>query len=333
MGRYVARRLLQFLPVLLGTLFLVHYLTALGIQINGDPVRALFGPKEPNASTLRFMRDQFNLGDPCLTQPGNPCVGMFVERLGRYAQGDFGTNYSRQPVTALLGRAWPITLRLAVIAIVFETILGILAGVVAALRKDKLADNAVRISTVLLVSVPSFVFGVLVQIGFGRYVRAWLAGIGAPDWTQHVFTTSYQPNHEWLSLVIPGFVLAAFSLASIARLTRTSVIENLRADYVRTARAKGLRHSRVLTVHALRNSLIPVVTFIGIDLGFLLGGAVVTEGIFNIPGVGRLTYVAASTGEVPVIVALVTMLTLIFLVASVLVDLVYALLDSRIRYE
>ncbi len=333
MGRYVIRRLLQFIPVLLGTLFLVHYLTVLGIQINGDPVRALFGPKEPNASTLHFMQKQFHLDNACLKQPGNPCFSLFFERLNDYAHGDFGKDYNLQPVTSLLARAWPVSVRLAIIAIVFESVLGVISGVLAALRKDKVADNAVRMSTVVLVSFPSFVLGVLVQILAGRYIRSWLTDIGAPAWTTDIFTTSYQPDHPWLSLIVPGFVLGAFSLASIARLTRTSVIENLRADYVRTARAKGLARGRVIIVHTLRNSLIPVVTYIGIDMGFLLAGAIVTEGIFNIPGIGRLTFVAANTGEVPVVIALVTLLTLVFLIASVVVDVAYAALDSRIRYD
>lgn len=333
MGRYVARRLLQFVPVLIGTLFLVHYLTALGIQINGDPIRAMFGPKEPPESTLRFMQEKYHLNDPCLQQPGNPCFGMFFSTIGRYLQGDFGTNFNMQPVTKLLSQAWPVTVRLAIIAVIFETVMGIIAGTIAGLRKDKFADNTIRISTVFLVSFPSFVLGVLVQIFAGRYIRQWLESIGAPDWLGYIFTTTYQPDHPWLSLIIPGFVLGAFSLASVARLTRTSLLENLRADYVKTARAKGLQKRRIIVVHTLRNSLIPVITYIGIDLGALLGGAIVTEGIFNIPGVGRLTFIATQNGEVPVVIALVTLLTLVFLVASLLVDMLYAVLDPRIRYD
>lgn len=334
MQRYVLRRLLQFIPVFLGTLFLVHYLTVLGVQINGDPVRALFGEKTPSAGTLHFMRKEFHLDDACLRQTGNPCFTMFFDRLWSYFHGDFGINFYRQPVTSLISRAWPVTLRLALIAIVFQTILGILAGIVSGLRAGKAADTAVRISTVLLVALPSFVFGVLVQIFAGRYIRDWLQSVPwAPKWLSYVFTTSYSGEHPWLSLIIPGFALGAFALASIARLMRTSILENIRMDYVRTARAKGLKRRRVIGVHLLRNSLIPVVTYIGIDVGALLGGAIVTEGIFNVPGVGRLTFVAAGNGDVSVIVALVTLLTIIFLFASLAVDILYAYLDPRIRYD
>nr|MBA3801175.1 ABC transporter permease [Geodermatophilaceae bacterium] len=216
---------------------------------------------------------------------------------------------------------------------VFESVIGIAAGVVAAIRKDKLSDNFIRISTVLLISVPIFVLGVLVQIASGLYVGIWLKDAGAPDWLVAAFSVVYQADYPWLSLLVPGLVLGSLSLGFIARLGRTSLIEILRADYVRTARAKGLPSSRVVGVHALRNALIPVITYIGVDVGLLMGGALVTEGIFNIPGVGGLVFGAVRRDETPVVIAVATLLTLVFLVTSLLVDLLYAVLDPRIRYE
>jgi peptide/nickel transport system permease protein/oligopeptide transport system permease protein len=174
---------------------------------------------------------------------------------------------------------------------------------------------------------------VLVQIASGLWVGVWLEEQGAPEWLTAAFSVSYQADHPWASLFVPGVVLGAFSLGFIARLTRTSLIEVLRADYVRTARAKGLPRSRVVGVHALRNSLIPVITYIGIDIGALMGGALVTEGIFNIPGVGGLVFRSVRAGETPVVIAVATLLTLVFLIASLLVDLLYAVLDPRIRYD
>jgi len=333
MGRYTARRLLQFIPVLLGTMFLLHYLQTVSIQINGNPVTALFGDRQPPPETLAAVTRSFGLDDPCLTQTGNPCLGMFFDRLVGYTQGDFGIDFTQQPITDLIAQTFPITVRLTLVAVAFESVVGILAGVLAAIRKDKFVDNFVRISTVLVISVPVFVLGVLLQIVSGLYVGVWLTDRGAPEWLSAAFSISYQSEHPWASLFVPGVVLGAFSLGFIARLTRTSLIETLRADYVRTARAKGLRPSRVVGVHALRNSLIPVVTYIGIDLGALMGGAIVTEGIFNIPGVGGLVFASARTGETPVIIAVATLLTLVFLLASLLVDLLYAVLDPRIRYE
>jgi len=334
MGRYVARRLIQFMPVILGTLFLLHILSVLTIQIVGDPVRALFGENAPPASVIQQMRADYNLDDPCLQQTGNPCFGLFIDRLGQYGTGNFGINFRGREVTELFLERFPVTVRLTVIALVFETIIGIFLGVLAGLRKDKFADNFVRFSTVLLIAFPVFVFGTLAQLFVGLQIGLKLReSTWAPDWLGQMLNVVYSSDYPWLSLMLPGFVLGAFSLAAIARLTRTSLIENLRADYVRTARAKGLTGSRIVGIHTLRNSLIPVVTYIGIDIGLLLGGALVTEGIFNIPGVGQLVFLAIGANDTPVILGVVTILTIVFLVSNLLVDILYAALDPRIRYE
>jgi ABC-type dipeptide/oligopeptide/nickel transport system permease component len=332
-GRYTIRRLLQFIPVLLGTMFLLHYLQALSFQISGNPIRSMFGDRQPPPETIAALTRLFGLDDPCLEQTGNPCFGLFFDRLGNYAQGDFGTDFNRQPVLDLVQRAAPITIRLTLLAVLFESIIGIIAGVMAGLRKDKFLDNLVRVSTVLLISVPVFVLGVLMQILTGLYIGREVRELGAPPWVEAMFSVTYRPDHPWASLVVPAFVLGALSLGFIARLTRSSLIETMRADYVRTARAKGMSGRRVVGVHALRNSLIPVITYIGMDVGLLMSGALITEGIFNIPGIGGLTYVAIRGGETPVIIAVATLLTLVFLVTSLLVDLLYAVLDPRIRYE
>jgi ABC-type dipeptide/oligopeptide/nickel transport system permease component len=334
MGRYVARRLIQFIPVILGTLFLLHIMSTLTIQIVGDPVRALFGENAPPASVIQQMRADYNLDDPCLQQPGNPCFGLFVDRLGQYATGNFGMNFRGRAVTDLFLERFPVTVRLTVIALLFESILGIFLGVMAGLRKDKFVDNFVRFSTVILIAFPVFVFGTLVQLFVGLEIGLKVRNSSwAPDWLGQMINVGYTTDYPWLSLVLPGIVLGSFSLAAIARLTRTSLIENLRSDYVRTARAKGLAPSRVVGVHTLRNSLIPVVTYIGIDIGLLLAGALVTEGIFNIPGVGQLVFLAIQANDTPVILGVVTILVIVFLVSNLVVDILYAALDPRIRYE
>ena len=335
MGRYVARRLLQFIPVVIGTMFLLHYITTLGIQFNGDPIRALFGDQRPPESVLNAMRERYGLDDPCYQQKGNPCLGIFVDRIGQYLQGDFGQSIKlgNRPVTDLVAERAPVTLRLTAIAILFETVIGITIGVLAALRKDKFVDNGVRIVTKLLISTPIFVFGVLVQVFVALKLGDWLEKVGAPAWLSGMFSPVYDPGLPWLSLIVPGIVLAAISLASIARLTRTSLVENLRADYVRTARAKGMAPRRTVGIHALRNSLIPVVTYIGIDIGTLMGGALITETIFNIPGVGQLVYLAVLAQDAVVVIGVTTLLVLVFLVANLIVDVLYAVLDPRIRYD
>jgi len=335
MGRYVARRLIQFIPVILGTLFLLHLLSVVTIQYVGDPVRALFGENAPPPEVIAQLQAQNNLDDDCLKGGFNPCFGLFFERMQGYFQLDLGvTLRSQRDVWTLIVERFPVTMRLTVIAVIFETVVGIFLGVLAGLRKDKFIDNLVRFSTVLLIAVPVFVFGSLALLFVGLKFGLWLRESSwAPDWLGQMFNVNYNPDYPWLSLVLPGLVLGAFSLAAIARLTRTSLIENLRSDYVRTARAKGLTTRRTVGIHTLRNSLIPVVTYIGIDIGLLLGGAVITEAIFNITGVGQLVFNAIGQNDPPVILGVVTILTVVFLVANLIVDILYAALDPRIRYE
>ncbi|WP_341717568.1 ABC transporter permease [Micromonospora sp. FIMYZ51] len=336
MGRYVIRRLLQFIPTVLGTMFLLHYITSLAIQFSGNPVRALFGDRTPPPALLQAVTERLGYGDPCLDERGNPCFGLFLDRLqGIFFHFDFGINLRQREVTDLVADAIPFTLKLLLIAIVFEAVVGIAAGVWAGLRGGSFADNLVKISTVFIISVPIFVLGVVVRefvgVKFGNVLRGqdWIPDVISVG----VFTPGFKPDYPFASLIIPGMVLGAVSLATTARLTRTSIMENIRADYVRTAKAKGLTNKRVIGVHTLRNSLIPVITFLGVDIGAAMAGAVVTETIFNVPGIGRLVTMSARTGESSVVIGVVTMLVLVVLLANLLVDLLYAVLDPRIRYE
>jgi oligopeptide transport system permease protein len=204
------------------------------------------------------------------------------------------------------------------VAFLFEMIIGLGAGVIAGLRRGKWFDTSSLFGTLIVISIPTFVLGFVLQFFVGVKL-GWFkptVGVGAPI----------------KDMLLPGMVLGSLSLAYVLRLTRTSIAENLRADYVRTATAKGMPRRRVVRVHLLRNSLIPVVTFLGADIGSLMGGAIVTEGIFNIPGVGFHLFRAIRIGEGPTIVAIVTVLVIIYLVTSLIVDLLYAVLDPRIRY-
>lgn len=337
MGRYVVRRLLQFIPTVLGTLFLLHYLTSLAIQFGGNPVRSLFGDRTPPPDQLRQMTEQMGLGDPCLTEKGSLCLGLFWDRMEKiFLHFDFGQSLSpRREVTDLLADALPYTIKLTLIAFIVEAVVGLAAGVLAGLRSGKFSDYVVKISTVLMISVPTFVSAVLVQKFVGVKFGNWLRNdLDAPDWIgRGLFGAAYKAEYPWLSLMLPGIVLGALSIASTARLTRSSLLENLRSDYVRTAKAKGLKTSRVIGVHTLRNSLIPVVTTLGLSIGGYMSGAVVTEGVFRVPGVGFTILRAVFTGEPMVLLGITTVLVLIYLVANLLVDLLYAVLDPRIRYE
>lgn len=336
MGRYVMRRLLQFIPTVLGAMFLLHYLTSVGIQFSANPVRALFGDRTPPPELLQNLSEALGLGDECLTRKGDPCLGLFVDRMENvFLHWDFGVNFRLRPVTELIAEALPYTVRLALIALLFEAVVGIIAGVLAGLRNGSFWDYLVKISTVTVIAVPIFVLGFVVRefvgVQFGNVLRGvdWI-----PDLiSQGVFGSVYKSDYPWASLIIPGLVLGSVSLAAAARLTRTSILENTRSDYVRTAKAKGLGTNRVVGVHTLRNSLIPVVTFLGVDLGTLIGGALITETIFNVPGIGRLVVASARTGEASVVIGGATFLVLVYLITSLLVDILYAVLDPRIRYE
>ena len=306
MGRYVIRRLLQMIPVFIGTTFLIFYM----VYALGDPVNAMFGGKAPDPVIAAQIRHTLWLDRPIWQQ--------YLHYMGNIFQGNFGTAFNGQAVTTLMGTAFPNTLKLTAVAFSIEAVLGIGLGVFSGLRRGKLLDTLVLVFTLLVISIPIFVIGLLAQYYFGV------------KW--HVVNPTVDFGAPWSQLILPGAVLASVSLAYVARLTRTTVAENSKADYVRTATAKGLPRRRVVVNHLLRNSLIPVVTFLGTDLGALMGGALVTERIFNIQGVGFFLYQGIVQNNSPTVVGFVTILVLVYLAANLLVDLLYAVLDPRIRY-
>lgn len=308
MGRYVLRRLLQMIPVFLGTTFLIYYLVN---SVPGDPLAGKCGERPCPPAFVAKYRAEYNLDDNVVVQ--------YVKYLGRLLHGDLGQTLSGRNISDIITTAYPTTLKLAAVAVTIEILVGITAGVLTGLGRGRFVDNLVLISTLLLIALPVFVIGFLLQ-----FVVNIKLGIGTPT------VSSGAPVGE---LLIPGFVLASASLAYSTRITRSSIVENKSADYLRTATAKGLPRRRVVGIHLLRNSLIPVVTFIGTDFGGLMGGAIVTEGIFNINGIGREVYRAVVTKEVVTVVGLVVVLVLVYLLANLVVDVLYAALDPRIRYE
>ncbi len=307
MGRYIARRLLLTIPVLLGSTFLIF---AMVYALPGDPIAALAGDRPLAPGVVAELKDRYNLNDPLLVQYG--------KYLGALLQGDLGTDFAGRSVSETVVERLPVTVKLAAVAIVFEAIIGLVAGILAGIRKDSFFDTLVLVSTIAVVSIPVFVLGFVAQITLGLRLNLFpISGI----------------SEGLYSYLLPGFVLAALSVAYVARLTRTSLVENLRNDYVRTAKAKGLPPRTVIGKHTMRNSLIPVVTFLGADLGALLSGAIVTEGIFNIPGLGRTVFQAVQLSEGAVVVGIVTLFIFFYIVFNLVVDILYAALDPRIRYE
>ncbi|RLU99422.1 ABC transporter permease [Streptomyces griseocarneus] len=306
MGRYVIRRLLQMIPVFIGSTFLIFFM----VYALGDPVAALFGDKAPDPATAARIRAELYLDQPLWKQYGH--------YMGQILGGEFGTAFNGQKVTELMADAFPVTLRLTLVAIAVEIVVGIVLGVLSGLRRGRTVDTTVLLLTLVVVSIPTFVSGYVLQYLLGA---KW-------GWV----SPSVSPEARLDELILPGVVLALTSLAYVTRLTRTSVAENSRADYIRTAVAKGLPPRRIIGRHLLRNSLIPVVTFIGTDVGALMGGAIVTERIFNIHGVGYQLYQGILRQNSPTVVGFVTILVLVFLMANLVVDLLYAVLDPRIRY-
>lgn len=307
MAGYILRRLLQAVPVLLGTTFLIYFMV---FAMPGDPIVALFGDKTPPPAVLEALRERYHLDQPFIVQ--------YFIFLGGIFRGDFGVSFSGQPVSEILAQTFPVTLRLAVLAVIFELVAGITVGLIAGIRKGGIFDASALVVSLILISLPIFVIAFVAQFVFGVQL-GW-------------FRTTAGPGAPIQDLILPALVLATISFAQISRLTRSSVIETSSQDFVRTAASKGLSRRRIVPVHILRNSLIPVVTYLAVDFGVLMVGATVTEGIFNVPGVGRTLYQAILRGEGPTVVSFVTVMVLIYIVINLLVDLLYAVLDPRIRY-
>ncbi|GHE84185.1 ABC transporter permease [Streptomyces longispororuber] len=308
MGRYVARRLLQMIPVFIGTTLLIFLMVN---ALPGDPVKALWGDKPPDPAQVAQIKHDRGLDLPLWEQ--------YLHYMKGLVQGDFGkTIAGNRPILDEITQAFPVSMRLAAMAWTFELVVGITLGVIAGVRRGRIIDTTVTFFTLLVISVPIFVFGLGFQLIFGNEL----------GWVK----PTVQDSEDFQQLMLPALVLGLVGLAYVARLTRTSIKENRTADYMRTAVAKGLPRQRIVTRHLLRNSLIPVVTYLGTDIGALMGGAVITEGIFNVTGVGNLLFQGIARREGAIIVGVVTVLVIVYLLASLLVDLLYAVLDPRIRY-
>ncbi len=307
MGRYVVRRLLQMIPVFFGSTFLIYFL----MNALGDPLNTLSPQQRQNPAYMEYLTQSFNLDDPFIVQ--------YLKYIWGVLHGDFGTTFSGESVWSIVVERFPVTFLLAVTAVAIEIVLGISIGIYAALKRGKWFDNVSLAVALVFIAIPLFVLGFTLQWLFGIKL-GWVAPSGiAQGWPK--------------SYIIPAFVLAAGSLAYVLRLTRQSLLETFNMDFMRTAKAKGLPSRTILRKYGLRNSLIPVVTFLGIELGTLMGGAVITEGIFNIPGIGQQLYTSIRQQEAVVVVGITTLLIIVYMLSSLLVDVLYAVLDPRIRYE
>ena len=280
----------------LGATFLIYFMV---FAMPGDPIAALFGDRPPAPGVIEQIREQYHLDEPFIVQYFYYLAGIF--------QGDFGVTYSGQSVNDVLARTFPVTIRLALLAIFFEMVAGIFVGLVCGLRKGGIFDATGLGVSLVLISLPIFVIGFVAQY-FLAIQLGWFSptvGAGAP----------------LEDLILPALVLASISFAQIVRLTRASVIDTASLDFVRTAYSKGLTRRRIVPVHVLRNSLIPVITYLGTDFGTLLVGATVTEGIFNVPGVGDTLFQAILRGEGPTDRVLRHRHGALYLIVNLLIDL------------
>jgi peptide/nickel transport system permease protein len=305
MWAYVAKRLLLSIPVILGVAFLVFAMVRI---IPGDPARIIAG-EAATQEVVEGLRKDLGLDRPLLEQ--------FATFLGSLARGDFGRSIrSRAPVSEELRARIPNTLQLTGAALLVAVIVGVGAGVVSAIRPYSLLDAGVMLVALAGLSMPVFWSGLMLILVFAVYL-GWLPAVGTGS-IQH--------------LILPSITLGMATAAIIARMTRSSMLEVLRSDYIRTARAKGAQERAVINRHALRNALIPVITVVGLQMGTLLSGAVLTESVFAWPGIGRLLVDGILSRDYPIVQAAVLVVALAFVLVNLIVDMLYAAVDPRIHY-
>lgn len=305
--RYILRRTVLILPTLLGVSILVFLLARLA---PGDPVHAVLGSDYTDAQATELRRS-LGLDRPLIVQYGDWIWGVFKGDLGR-------SIVMNNDVTTIIFQRLPTTLFLAVAAVVLALVVSIPLGVIAAIKKDSWVDNLLRVVAIVGASMPVFWVGLLMIMFFSVRLHWFPAAGGISD-------------HGLRALVLPAVALGASFGALITRMVRSMMLEVIGEDYVRTARAKGLGARGVFGTHALRNALIPVITVIGLQFGMILGGAVLTETIFNIPGLGRLLIEAASRRDYPLIQGVVLVTAVAFVCVNLAVDVIYAIADPRIR--
>jgi ABC-type dipeptide/oligopeptide/nickel transport system permease component len=309
---FVLRRLLLAVPVLLGVsilVFLILHLTP------GNPALTVAGPDAP-PEVVREVEIALGLDQPLHVQ--------YARYLGRVVRGDFGRSIrSREPVFERLRATFPVTLTLAIVGVAFTTIVSVPLGILAAYHRNSPIDLATIFIVLTGSAMPVFAVGLILLWVFAVRLRWFpLAGFA-----------SLTTLDGWWHIALPAVTVSTGTVALLARLTRSSMLEVLNHEYVRTARAKGVREVLVVVRHAFRNALLPVITVIGLQFGFLLSGAVITESIFSLPGMGRLLVQAILGRDFPVVQGAVLLAAVTFVLTNLLVDMLYAIVDPRIRYE
>ena len=349
MGRYILRRFISVLPTLLGVAFIIFMFQRL---IPGDPAVAMLGEHATQENVER-IREQFGLNRPAFLDRealrNGDLAGFFdsqfMRYLGRLIRLDLGTSIHRRiPVSETLAERFPATLELALLSILIALLVGLPVGIASASRRNSLLDGVTMVGSLIGVSMPIFWLGLMEIMLFAIFLN-WLPTGGR-------LTVNFDANITHLLLIdtllkgnlpafwdafkhiiMPALALATIPMAIIARMTRSSMLDVLQEDYIRTAKAKGLVERVVLYRHALKNAFLPVITIIGIQIGSLLAGAVLTETIFSWPGIGKWVYDSILARDYPIVQGVTLLIAIIFLLVNLLVDLSYALLDPRIKYD
>ena len=309
----IIRRLLQLIVLLIGISFLVFMSMHLA---PGDPAAIIAGPTATK-SDLAAIRANLGLNDPVLVQYGR--------YLGGILHGDLGYSFqTKQSVSAAIATRFPNTLQLAIASMVVAVIIGVLAGIVSAIKQKTIFDYSSTVISLAGISIPNFWLGTILILIFAVNLK-WLpvGGLDAPFWTLEGMK----------QMLLPAITLGTGSAAMIARMSRSTMLEVIRADYIRTARAKGVKEKYVIGIHALRNAMIPVITVIGLNFGALLGGTIITEQVFAINGIGRLMISAIASRDFPIVQGSVLLVATIFVFVNLVVDIIYAFVDPRISYD
>lgn len=316
MLRFISRRLIQFIPVFFGVTLILFLMTT----VLGDPIRMKFGERAVDPAIYQQLRVEYGFDKPWYIQ--------YVNYLNDLFHGDLGVSIRNgRSVAETIKETYPYTMRLAFAAILIEILVGIGAGIVSAIKRYSIWDVLVTLSTSVLVALPVFWLGLLLQIFFGIFMKKWTGGAFYLPISGAESATFGPIAH----LILPAITLASVSMAYAARITRSQLLEVTSQDYIRTAYAKGLSNRRVLWGHTIKNAMIPVVTFIGLDLGAMLAGAILTETVFNWPGIGYTIFKAIQAKDYPVVFGGTVVILIAVMIVNLIVDISYAFLDPRIR--
>jgi ABC-type dipeptide/oligopeptide/nickel transport system permease component len=333
--RFIVKRLILMLPILLGITILTFFISN---TIPGDPARLILGPKATPEGIER-LREEMGLNDPIYVQYGKYMYGL--------VQGDFGkSTYSQQAVSEDLKRYFPATFELTLFSMFLTVLIGIPFGIISANKKDKIPDQITRFMALTGVAMPAFWLGIILLLFFylkigilpgGGRIDSW---VSPPEAITGMYTIDSLLTGNWealksslIHLILPGFTQAAVTIGMITRMTRSSMLEVLRSDYIRTAYAKGGSENRVLYGHALQNGMMPILTLMGMTFGHALGGSVLVESVFSWPGLGRYAVNAINYLDFPAVMGVTILIAVLFITVNLIIDILYHVIDPRLKYE